>query len=97
VLEQPDAGTSYSFPAPATGSSMGIACTLEAAGKVEIAVFNEAGDLASTLSDERGAGTQVLNATIKDFAPGVYFYVLSIKYVSGKIERQAPHKFVVIK
>jgi hypothetical protein len=93
----PPANSSYSFPAPASGASMGIACVLESPGKVEIAVFNEAGDLASTLSDDLGAGPQVLRATIKDFAPGVYFYLLSIHYSSGKIERQAPHKFVVVK
>ncbi len=65
-------------------------------GNVTIRIYNEAGDLADEIDDSKPAGLQTSQVSTGRMAPGVYYYLLSIRYDSGGSENQGVQKFVVI-
>jgi sugar lactone lactonase YvrE len=92
----PEKGTSFIFPSPARGDTASVAYFMANAGQVKIMFYNEAGELVDKVEDSKPAGPQTSAVTVRDFAPGVYYYVIHLTYGLGDSENQKPQKFVVI-
>jgi hypothetical protein len=66
------------------------------AGNVEIRIYNQIGNLVDTIKDSKDAGWQSDEVSVSRFAPGVYYYVLTMQYGTGAKETDAPRGFVVL-
>ncbi len=86
---------SYIFPSPADQPTASIAYTMAEAGTAQIRVYNEIGDLVTKLEDAKAAGVQVSTFRTAWLAPGVYYYLLNLKYNSGNSDERKLKKFVV--
>ncbi len=85
----------YIFPSPATGPLATVAYCMATSGNVTIRVYNEIGDLVNTVTDSKPAGAHTSTVDTGRLAPGVYFYILSMKYDNGNSEKFSKKKFVV--
>ena len=93
----PGPGTSFTYPAPATGDQVNFAYYMREAGSAQILVWNEGGDLAAECNQQQGCGPQKAVLNIRGFAVGVYYYQVRMKYDSGGNENVKTKKFVVLK
>lgn len=97
TLPAPASGASYSYPSPLPrGVTPFCVYAMREAGDVEIRVWNSAGDLVAQVFDARGAGTQQSSLRLNYFAPGVYYFRVSMRYASGSSESLSAQKFAVL-
>jgi len=87
----------YLFPSPAVGSTAHVAYCMAESGLVKIRVYNEIGELVDALEESKSVGPQNSSINVGKFAPGVYFYLLSLHYDTGNTEKHAKQKFVVLR
>lgn len=87
---------SYIYPSPTRGANANVVYTMTSSGSVKIRFYNESGRLADTVEENKPKGWQSSDVAVGRFAPGVYFYVLTMKYDDGSSETKPRHKFVVI-
>jgi hypothetical protein len=90
-------GASYVYPQPANNTAHFVYSTDEA-GDAEISVYN----LAAKLSAKAGgtavrSGANRLDLDITSFAPGVYYYLIKVRTVSGRDIKLKTGKFIVQK
>ena len=76
---------------------MSIVFSMAGDGIAKVALFNSAGDLTGSIEESLPAGPQTVKADIAGYAPGAYFYAVSIRYGDGRREGQAVHKFAVVR
>lgn len=93
----PQPGTCFTYPAPATGNQLKFAFYMNGAGLAAIRVWNERGDLVTQFSQTLGSGAQTVPLDISRFTSGVYFYRITLNYVSGASEKLNTNKFMVKK
>jgi hypothetical protein len=87
---------SYIYPSPTRGSKADIAYVMAGSGKVKIRIFTEAGRLADTIEELKPMGWQSSSVNVGSFAPGVFFYLLTMSYDDGSKDAKPRHKFVVL-
>ena len=75
--------TPFFYPEPAAGNYVNLAYDMREAGTMKLRVWNAAGNLVATLNDHKGAGNQISYLPISAFAPGHYFYQVTLAYDSG--------------
>jgi len=91
----PAAGEAYVFPSPATPQSCPrMVFSMQEAGSATVRVYHEDGTLAARYSNRHAAGLQVLPLGCV-FAPGMYFYRVTLHYESGLVEKPPAGWFVV--
>jgi hypothetical protein len=91
----PGLGRTFAFPSPASGAEVNFAYAMRRAGRVEIRVMNEVGDLVASLREERPAGPQRSRLSIHEFASGVYLYKVFLNYDDGDSDSLELQKFAV--
>lgn len=79
----PDPKAPFFYPEPASGDYVNLAYEMRESGAMKLKVWNAAGNLAATLNDRKGAGPQISYLPIASFAPGHYFYQVTLAYDSG--------------
>jgi len=85
----PGAGkTEFVYPNPVAGKTGHLVYQLEAAGKIQVRVYNAAYDLAAKFEDAQDAGRHEMTLNLQSFAPGVYYLLLDYKTDPGR--RTAP-------
>jgi hypothetical protein len=90
------AGTSLLYPSPATGDYATVAYMMAAAGTAQVLVWNAIGESAAETSERKAAGAQSSRLTVRDYADGVYFYQVVLRYDGGSTEKLPVEKFIVI-
>jgi hypothetical protein len=88
---------SYIYPSPARGQSADIVYSMASAGMVKIRIHNETGRLVDTIDEHQPGGWRSSKVSVGKFAPGVYFYLISMAYDGGKRETLLRNKFVVLR
>ena len=73
----------FFYPEPASGDFVNIAYDMREPGTFKLKVWNAAGNLAATFNEHKGTGNQVSYLPISNFAPGHYFYQVTLAYDSG--------------
>ncbi len=86
----------YFYPSPARGDSGALRYEMAKAGDVVLKVFNQTGRLVDTVKETKSAGWQSSQVSVGRFAPGTYYYLLSIQYAGSDPEVQSPGKFTVM-
>ena len=98
ALDTPDPGTSYSYPLPAkAGGLLYLAYTMAGPGTMQAQAYNEAGELVLRFSETKPQGLQSSPVDLCCLPPGVYLYLITLQYDTGKVERLKPAKFVVVR
>lgn len=93
----PTAGATFAYPSPARGGALNVVYFMQEPGRALIRIWNEAGDLASSVEEPRLAGPQKTRFLTADYAAGIYLYKVVLTYDSGKTEETKTRKFVVAK
>lgn len=93
----PPAGKSFAFPSPARKGKVSFVYNMASPGKARIRVYNDNGDYAAGLDEQKPGGAQKSEMQLGGFAPGVYLYKIVLTYDSGKTESLETQKFTVIK
>jgi hypothetical protein len=93
----PESGKAFVYPSPARGATATVAYSMAASGKVKIQVWNENAGLVDEVSETKPAGSQISTLLTGRYAPGVYFYQVSMDYDSGSSEKTGILKFTVLK
>jgi hypothetical protein len=89
-------GEARCFPNPARGAQTHFAFELHKPGRAKLSVWNAAGQLSSQVEDHFGEGKRLLHLTVKDYAPGVYLYQLTLDYDDGRSVQGPVKRFAVI-
>lgn len=85
------------YPSPASGDLMWFYYNVQGSSKVEIQLYNIAGEKGELLTDEHQSSGYVRTPwNISSVAPGLYLYRVSIEDSSGS-RTLGPNKLVVIK
>jgi hypothetical protein len=74
-----------------------VACYLREDGRVTVRVFNAAAERVAEFTDTRYAGPQTCTLDMREYANGVYFYKVGMKYGGGRTEDLPLKKFTVRK
>lgn|GEM_PF-5913831 len=93
--QPPGPGECFTYPAPASGSLVHFVYSMSEAGRAQILVRNERGDLLADLSQDQDCGVQQTDLALGRFAAGVYFYQVNLFNGSGQEEKLKLHKFLV--
>ncbi len=94
----PTLGGCFIYPSPArVGGTAHLVYTLAGPASVKMTVWNEAAEEVAEVTDRKGAGHQSTAFSLAGFAPGVYFYGLTLVDDSGRTRTFAPQKFAVIR
>jgi hypothetical protein len=93
----PAPGLDFIYPSPARGDHANLAYVMAEAGMMRLKVWNQNGEVSSEINDHKPAGVQATPFSLSGFAPGVYFYRVTLEYDSGKTEQLKPGKFAVIR
>jgi sugar lactone lactonase YvrE len=92
----PGQGQCFIFPSPVRGDHASVSYYMAEPGQINLRIWTQNRELASTVMDSRPAGNQATSFSLSGFSPGVYFYILTLNYASGKSENLGPKKFAVI-
>lgn len=93
-IPYPGLGRTWPYPVPATGSIyLGVELRTDAHLRVE--VLSSRLKLISVLTGDMPAGSGRMVLDLSGFAPGVYYYKMTITYADGQVVRLAVKSFVV--
>lgn len=93
----PVMGQAFAYPSPAKGSEVHIVYNMAEAGKADVRVWNDGGDLVARVEEEVPSGPQKTKVSISSFAPGIYLYKVIMTYSGDKVEKLETRKFAVSK
>ena len=93
----PALGKAFAFPSPARKGKVNFVYNMAEPGKAKIRVYNDNGDYAAGIEEQKPSGAQKSTISVRDFAPGVYIFKVVLTYDSGKSESLDAQKFSVIK
>lgn len=94
VVITPDASILY--PSPATGDYATVGYRMARAGEVRVRVWNAVGDPVADLVEMKGTGDQTSRLTVREYATGLYFYQVVLRYNDGGTSELPTEKFIVI-
>jgi len=86
----------FSYPNPATGSTMNIHFALCEPSSIKIFVYNTSGSLVGTDSFTGIMGSNVLSIDISKYSYGIYYFVVQGTGVSG-VRKSKAYKFAVVR
>jgi len=89
-------GDFFIYPSPARGNQAAVSYNMAQSGQVDLRIWNEKAEIVTHVTDSKPAGVQVTPFSIVGFGTGVYFYSLTITYVTGQIEKMGPKKFAIL-
>jgi hypothetical protein len=92
----PGPGESYVYPSPVKGEQAHISYYMAEAGTMYLRVWNEKAQLAMEAQDQKPAGVQTTDLDFSGLATGVYYYILTLNYQSGRTEQIEAQKFIVL-
>ncbi len=93
----PAALSSYVYPQPAT-SQLCIVYALPETANTITYIYNFSGALVAEFEDQgKVGGANRVELDLVGFAPGVYYYVIRGRGVTGRKIAVGPHKFLVVK
>lgn len=87
----------FIYPSPARGDHATLSYDMAESGSMDLKILNENGELAAEITDRKPAGVQVTPFDLSRFAPGVYYYLVTLSYDSGKTDKIKVRKFMVIR
>ena len=93
----PAPGQCFVYPSPVKGDQASVAYDMAESGTMTLKIFNRIGELASQVSEHQLAGVQATSFNVSGFAPGVYFFTVTLNYDSGRSEKPQTGKFAVIR
>ena len=93
----PAPGQCYVFPSPVKGDQASVAYDMAGPGIMTLKIFNRIGELAAQVAERRPAGVQASSFSVSGFAPGIYFFTVTLNYDSGRTEKPKAGKFAVIR
>jgi hypothetical protein len=97
ALEQPATNDSYVFPVPAT-ANITFVYSLSEQANVTIDVFDFAGNLAHKFyCTGNASATNTTQENISGLSPGIYYYIIKAKTVSGTEIKFKANKFLVVR
>ncbi|HXC64737.1 MAG TPA: hypothetical protein VNZ67_10285, partial [bacterium] len=88
---------SFVFPDPVRGGTAQVGFACKGPGDLTLVVFNAAGSPAAKVTGHQALGNGVLTVDTSQFAQGVYYYHLSIRYDAGGSYDYPVGKFRVVK
>jgi len=91
----PTQDTCFIYPSPARGDHAAVSYDMAESGIMDLKILNENGELAADITDRKVTGVQVTPFQLSPFSPGIYYYVVTLHYDSGRSERLKTGKFVV--
>jgi hypothetical protein len=86
----------FLFPNPASTWAR-VSYFMKGQGSVLIRIYNEAGDLAAKIEENRPAGNGTSLLDTSRMAPGVYLWLLTMNYSTGPAESFGVKKFLIIR
>jgi hypothetical protein len=97
VIDKPSSGNAFVYPEPVTGRDARLAIYMNEIGVANVLIFNSVGEVSAKLQEVLGQGLQTIPLNLSTFAPGVYFFQISMQYSSGDTELVSAGKFVVVR
>jgi sugar lactone lactonase YvrE len=94
--QPPSTGQCFIYPSPARGNHASLCYFMDESGRLDLKIWNEKGELADKIQEQKAAGVQVTTFSVSTFATGVYFYQATLSYSSGRVVTLKPRKFAVI-
>jgi hypothetical protein len=92
----PDPGNKpYVFANPSSGPTVHFVYTMAENGRAFITLLNDGGDVVGSIDEIKSSGVQMTDMDIRSFAPGHYFYLITLKYDSGRVEKLPPQILAV--
>jgi hypothetical protein len=92
----PDPGNKpYVFANPSSGPTVHFVYTMAENGQAFITLLNDGGDVVGSVNEVKSSGVQMTDLDIRSFAPGHYFYLITLKYDSGRVEKLPPQILAV--
>ncbi len=95
--DPPASENCFIYPSPARGDQATLSYDMAESGSVDLKILNENGELVAEITDWKPAGVQVTPFSLSRFAPGVYFYLVTLNYDSGRTDKIKVHKFMVVR
>ncbi len=92
----PGSGQCFIYPSPARGDHATLSYNMAGPGKMEARIWNQNGELAARLTDSKPAGVQISSFSLSSFAPGIYYYAVTLTYDSGQTQTIKIQKFAVV-
>jgi sugar lactone lactonase YvrE len=89
-------GECFIYPSPARGDHATLSYSMAESGRMDLKIWDEKGELADEVTDQKLAGAQVTTFNLSPFTTGIYFYQVTLSYDSGRTEKLKPRKFAVI-
>ena len=74
-----------------------MAYWMVSSGNVEIRIFNAIGQMVCKQDEFKAGGPQVSNLNFTRYAPGVYLYLITMTYDSGRTDSVPVSKFLVVR
>ena len=93
----PPGAKPYVFPNPAPGPSVQFVYLMREGGNAQIKVYNSLAERVASLDDPKATGPQSSTLNIQSFAPGHYFYQVTLDYGADGQDRFDPQILVVKK
>jgi hypothetical protein len=93
----PSAGECFIYPSPVRGGKASVCCRMAEAGEMNLKIWNEAAELITEVKHQLPAGVRTTQFNLSGLSSGIYFYAVTLKYDSGKVETIKPQKFAVIR
>lgn len=93
----PASGQCFIYPSPASGDRATVSYDMAESGTMDLKIWNDNGELAAEITDRKSAGVQVTPFDLTRLSPRVYFYIVTLSYDSGRVEKLKPRKFAVIR
>ena len=92
----PEAGNCFVYPSPAKGDQATLSYNMAESGDADLKIWNLKAELVTRVSGQKPKGVQITPFNISGVPSGVYFYSLTLRYDSGRVEEIKPKKFVII-
>ncbi len=93
----PAQGSCFIYPSPVRGGQATLSYNMASGGQMDLRILNENGELALHATDSKGAGVQVTPLNLAPLVPGIYYYVVTLTYNSGSVDRIKTQKFAVVR
>jgi hypothetical protein len=77
----------YVYANPSQGPTVNFVYSMAESGTAQITLLNDGGDVVATVSEPKPAGVQKTTMDIHQLASGHYFYMIVLKYDSGRVQK----------
>ncbi|HVZ80707.1 MAG TPA: NHL repeat-containing protein [bacterium] len=92
----PVTGNFFIYPSPVRGDQATVSYEMAEPGRMDLRVWNEKAEIVTRVTEQKLSGTQISPISVAGFRSGVYFYMVTLHYDSGREEKLGPKKFIVL-